>query len=360
MKVISIAVAALVVGLARAQDAPVLEDGTTFGITVIKAEGFVEKSDAGEYQGYVIDMIKAVAALANFDYDLYTPSGFGSGCSPKLDATSNSTEGVRGEAYESAYLCGQADALEGDVVPTDYQTDMYWSMYFVTTGRQLAGQFSLPFKPPFGGLTMYGTETGIEDIDALIVKQAAGDVGPACVGDNTAYANFLADALPDLDTVGVPNTDDGFLGGMQNGTCTVAINAEHAAVHFVKSRFDSDTCEVGGKPIGVIGAGLKYGLTQMAVGFGKNTSQTVVDTISYHLNALMTCAPGSDGCDDGLYESWKDWAGTGAECGHGGGGTPGTPTPAPGPGGTPEPTPSSGGSAGTARALLLGLGGLFL
>jgi hypothetical protein len=58
-------------------------------------------------------------------------------------------------------------------------------------------------------------------------------------------------------------------------------------------------------------------LTQMAVGFGKDMDQDVIDTISYWLN--VTCAPGSAERDPGFYSFWLEWAGTGDECGYGSG-----------------------------------------
>ena len=279
---------------------------------MVEADGFVSKTADGGYEGYIIEMIEAVAASAGFTYNLKSPSGFGANCSPQL--APDATEGVGGAEYASSFLCGQDDTLTA--VPEASKTDMYWSIFFVTDSRQEAGKFSLPFKPPFGGLTMYGVATGISDIEDLVAQQAAGGVGPACVGAGTAYANFLASAFPDLDTVAVPNTDAGFLDAMNDGTCTVAINAEPQAFRFVKNRSTSDTCEVDGMPIGVIGDSLKYGLTQMAVGFGKDADQEVVDAISYHLNTLMTCVPGSEGCDGSLFASWEEWAGVGDECGY--------------------------------------------
>jgi hypothetical protein len=87
---------------------------------------------------------------------------------------------------------------------------------------------------------MYGTATGINGIDDLIAEQKAGNQKAAWVGDNTAYANFLTSSLPDLKTVGVHNTDAGFLAALEDGTCDVAINAEHAAVRFVRTRKESN------------------------------------------------------------------------------------------------------------------------
>ena len=127
-----------------AQDAPTFPDGTSFKITVIEADGFVEKDDDGTYSsGYVVDMIKTVSKAANFDYELIGPSGLGPNCNPQLMAD---TEGVGSATYASQYLCGQNDVLNGDVVPATSQTGMYRSMYFVSAPRQVAGLFSLSFK----------------------------------------------------------------------------------------------------------------------------------------------------------------------------------------------------------------------
>lgn len=101
----------------------------------------------------------------------------------------------------------------------------------------------------------------------------------------------------------------------------VLINAEHAAIGFVKSSSESDECLANGKPIGVIGEGLKFGLTQMAVGINNGVDEDTIRTISYYLNVYMTCAPGdpSGACETtgSFYDSWIKWAGTGSECGYG-------------------------------------------
>lgn len=296
-------------------ESPSLE-GQPFSITVVQADGFVEvdpTSDSG-FSGYVVDMIANVAAKANFEYTLKLPSGAGSDCTPQLGGDENAT--AYDSAYAAAYLCGQNDVLEPDVVPVEYQTDMYWSMYYVTNTRQLAGKFSLPFKPPTRGLTMYGTATGINNFNDLIGQQQSGKIGPACVGGNTAYAEWLATAMPDLQTVDVLNSNDGFEEALEAGTCTVLINAEHAAAQFVKSHYDKGTCEINGDPVGIIGDGLEYGLTQMAVGFSDATPEAIVRAISYWLNALMTCAPNDPECDGSLYGSWVENFGSLEACGY--------------------------------------------
>jgi len=314
--------AAAVAFLATAQtQTPVMGsvplEGQSFTITVVEAEGYVEvdpTSDSG-FKGYVIDMIADVAAKAKFDYTLKLPSGAGSDCVPQL-GNNDENATAYDPVYAAAYLCGQNDVLEPYSVLEEYQTDMYWSMYYVTNARQLAGKFSLPFKPPTRGLTMYGTATGINNFNDLIGQQQTGKIGPACVGGNTAYAEWLATAMPDLDTVDVLNTNDGFEEALEAGTCTVLINAEHAAAQFVKSHYDKGTCEINGEPVGIIGDGLEYGLTQMAVGFSEATPEETVRAISYWLNDLMTCAPNAPECGGSLYGSWVENFGSLEACGY--------------------------------------------
>ena len=113
--------------------------GQTFDITVVEADGFVSKAADGTYEGYIIEMIEAVAASAGFSYNLKSPSGFGANCSPQLPA--DATEGIGADTYASSFLCGQDDTLTA--VPDGSKTDMYWSIFFVTEGRQAAGKFSL-------------------------------------------------------------------------------------------------------------------------------------------------------------------------------------------------------------------------
>jgi hypothetical protein len=314
----SVAVAA-----AAEDDEPNLQ-GESFKITIIEADGFVTPDPTAEngYSGYIIDMIQAVSERAGFEYELLLPSGYGDHCStvPSADdtnSTNSTTEMMTpyDELYASAYLCGQDDTLDPNV-PEEYSTDMYWSMYYVTNSRQLEGKFSLPFKPPASGLTMYGTATGIDTFNDLMSQQKEGSQGPACVGANTAYAKWLKGAMPNLQTVDIVNTETSTRQALEDGTCTVVINAEHAAYYFVKNSYSKEQCMVDDKPVGVIGEGLSYGLTQMAAGFNKGMDSYKIDTISYWLNKLMTCTPNADACDDSLYISWITNAGSGNECGY--------------------------------------------
>ena len=302
--------------LATAQDPefnPSL-DGQSFKITIVQASGYVDVDPSADdgFSGYVIDMISSVAKRAKFEYTLQLPSGHGINCSPTLDP--NSADGAYGSEYVAAYLCGQNDAL--GPVPVTYQTDMYWSMFYVTNQRQLAGKFSLPFKPPTHGLTMYGTATGINNFQDLIGQQETGKQGKACVGGNTAYANWLADAMPALQTIEILNTEAGVDEALASGKCTVVINAEHAAVHFVRYHYEREECEINGKPVGIIGDGLEYGLTQMAIGFNENVTETTVRAMSYWLNDIMTCSSNDPDCSESLYAAWIENFGRGDACGY--------------------------------------------
>jgi hypothetical protein len=135
------------VACVQAQD-PLTLSGQIFKITLIEAQGFVTIDDTAPdgYSGYIIDMITNVAALADFKYELALPSGFGSSCTDGtvIDANSTGPDTPYDEVYASAYLCGQEDTLDPDV-PDEYHTDMYWSMFYVTNSRQLAGKFSVSF-----------------------------------------------------------------------------------------------------------------------------------------------------------------------------------------------------------------------
>jgi len=307
---------------------PTSLNGESFKITLVEADGFVNsEAGDGEFSGYIIDMIESVAKKAGFEYDLLLPSGYGEDCASVLDANytapeegSNSTTAAAVDPYNavyaSSYLCGQNDVIGPGDIPEESQTDMYWSMYYVTTSRQLAGKFSVPFKPPTQGLTMYGTQTGVGSFGDLITQQKDGKVGEACIGGNTAYAAWLANALPDLQTFEIENTEAGADEALESGKCTVIINAEHAALKFVYSHFLKGGCKIDGKPVGIIGEGLQYGLTQMAIGFNDNVPEDTIRVISYWMNDLMTCAPNDEDCGGSLYASWLGKFGTSNLCGY--------------------------------------------
>jgi hypothetical protein len=195
-------------------------EGQKFKITIIENLSFlvnVDKEDDGnptkdQITGYMKDMIDGIAQKAGFDYELFLPSGYGSSCNPQLDI--NNTEDAYAKQYRPQFNCGQEDVIEHGF------TDMYWSLYYVSTPRQRYNQFSIPYKPPAeGALTMYGTATNVADIYDLIEQQKAGKQKPVCLGESTAYGRYLQGALEELEVYEVPNTNEGFLQGLNDGKC---------------------------------------------------------------------------------------------------------------------------------------------
>lgn len=270
--------------------------GKTFKITIIENLDYlvkVNKEDDGnptkdQITGYMKDMIDGVAKKAQFEYELFLPSGYGSSCIPTIE-DKNSTDGAYAKKYRSQFNCGQEDVIELG------KTDMYWSLYYVSTPRQRWNQFTLPYKPPGqGALTMYGTATNVVDIYDMIKQQASGAQKPVCIGESTAYGGYLKNAFKDLKVHETPNTNEGFLGGLRGGHCDAIINAYPYATNFIAEQFDKGECTIDKKPIGVVGNSLGFGLSQFAVGISRDQPVEVTEAISYWLNVLMTCAPGDE------------------------------------------------------------------
>ena len=117
---------------------PTSLEGQSFKITVVVADGFVMKVDDTSYEGYVIDMINMVADRANFTFDLKTPSGSGSQC----DDSTNVDIDMYGSAFESQYLCGQDDVLDGNVPVLEHVLCYTCSS---TRGKVLSS-FQIPFR----------------------------------------------------------------------------------------------------------------------------------------------------------------------------------------------------------------------
>ena len=298
--------------------------GQTFKITVAEEAGFVnfDSVDANgrvnAFSGYCIDILNAISRpeRANFTYELLTSSGYAEKCVPRLEK--NSSDGSEySDTYYSQFNCGQGDV--NDVPRSDTSTDMYLSSYYVTASRQLANQFTIPFSPPTSGtLAMYGTAPGIRNFDDLIAKQEAGEQGPVCVGVSVAYADWLKEIYP---TLQVKEVDDGdgtpIYNAFNDGTCDIYIQDYPIATKFVLTRYQNDECLANGKPIGVIGDPLSFGLNYYAIGVGNHIPPETVNTLSYWMLVMMSCAPGSDKCPDGnFYSFYSDDVGTGEECGY--------------------------------------------
>ena len=170
---------------------------------------------------------------------------------------------------------------------------------------------------------MYGTATDVIDIHDMIKQQAAGTQKPVCIGESTAYGEYLENALPDLQVYETPNNNAGFLQALRDGHCDANINAYPYATDFIAERFEKGECEVNGSPVGIIGSSLGFGLSQFAVGISNDQPVEVTEAISYWLNVLMTCAPGDEdgACPTGsglsLFEQYNAYGrGDPSKCGY--------------------------------------------
>lgn len=139
--------------------------GEHFKISVAEEGSFLKVHDNNHnekngttlsYSGYLIDMMDAISQnhRANFTYELLTPSGYGSQCTPRLDMYHDSDHDdavnhnmAYDKQYRTQYKCGSSDVT--DLPHSNHTTtDMYLGMYYVTPERQLQNQFTIPFLPP--------------------------------------------------------------------------------------------------------------------------------------------------------------------------------------------------------------------
>ena len=78
-----------------------------------------------------------------------------------------------------------------------------------------------------------------------------------------------------------------------------------------------EKCTANDKPIGIIGDPMPFGLNYYAIGVGNHVPVETVDTLSYWMNVVMTCIPGSKNCPDGnFYSMYMSHIGDGTECGY--------------------------------------------
>ena len=236
---------------ARALEGAPQLNGEKFRITVAQESGFVnidENPDGSlSFSGYCIDIIESISRpnRANFSYELRTPSGFGSLCGPQLDANDEDTVPYLPH-YRSQYKCGQSDV--NDIPQTEFLTEMYLGLYYVTPERQRENHFTLPYHPPSTGtLTMFGTATRINTFRELEEMQKMGSIGPACAAENAAYIDFLKNAFPEMKFVEVPNSEESFYQALEKGTCSVIISDFPVATHFTLQQYQKDRCKVRGK-----------------------------------------------------------------------------------------------------------------
>ncbi|GMH61090.1 hypothetical protein TrRE_jg8535 [Triparma retinervis] len=283
-------------------------------IVVVDSDGYLEISgnSPSDTSGFIIDMIENTALLAGFTYTLQAPSGFGSSCEPRR----RSNVEPYNPAWYTQFVCGQQDVLEGDA-------DLFWSMYYVTTGRQSEGAgFSVPFAE--GGLQMYGIAS--QDITSLselallqdLERLAGVEVLPACSAINAASTLYLESLPFDLHLTPITNTREAIAEAFSDGTCEIMISSESGAMRFIKDAARLGECNFNGKNVALIGKPLPYGPTQLAVGWDiDHVEDEVTTSINFWLQYQLECAP--DDCETkthlGISESFHEYAGDGTECG---------------------------------------------
>lgn len=314
---------AFTVKMLVAQEPPSL-DGQNFRFTVVGEEGFIDikekEGDDGnnelDISGYCIDMLESIAERANFTFELLTPSGFGEMCiHPDNNSTGEEEEVIPYSAsYHDQYICGQGDVQ--DPKNATYGTDFYLSLFYITPERRLKNKFTTSFVPPFGGLQLFGTATGIKNIDDLIQQQKEGKQGPACVRRNTADAAFVKETFPELDIIEeVLATADDLHDILENGPCDIVMDSMPSLHRRLELLVEDERCTANGKPIGQIAPPLDYGLTQFGIGVRSDMPQEVIDTIDYWMNELMTCSPTEPECSS-LAVMYRGFVATGYECGY--------------------------------------------
>jgi hypothetical protein len=277
-------------------------DGHHFRVTAIPEGGFL---DFENDSGYLLDMFREIAREANFTYDLLTPSGFGPDCVPRLnlDTPAESYD----YSYQAQYNCGTNDVNE--LQGTQYATDIYLGMYYITPQRQRKNWFTVPFQPPSEGTpVMFGTTTGIPTIEKLIESQKSGRYPPACIQASTATLEFVQDAYPDLEVEPFYGNQQAQHAAMNSGKCPIFIADAPVAAHLILQQSEKGQCEADGRPIGVVGEPMPFGLSHYAIGVGRHVNRTVADTLSFWITVFMA--------DGRLAEFYKGQGGTGKECGY--------------------------------------------
>jgi hypothetical protein len=229
-------------------------NGQKFIITVIHEDGFLNVNDEEDgtlsFSGYLYDMLRALAIedRANFTYELRTPSGYGSSCTPQLDNMNNTAdaEDAYSEMYRSQYNCGTGDV--NDLPATNYTTDLYFGMYYITPARQLQNQFTIPFTPPRDGApAMYGIATGIQTIDDFVEQQKAGKHPPVCLNGLGVESEFIQRVFPGIKVKQIFSREDAVIHqAFLDGDCQVFIEDSPFAAHFVKRRSQQGECLVNG------------------------------------------------------------------------------------------------------------------
>lgn len=311
---------------------PQVEDpklsGHHFRITVAEFTGFVtiQEGPNGElsFSGYLMDILQELAFRADFTYELLTPSGYGSMCQPRLPPPNNNTNTTaqhHPEAYHSryrqAFLCAESDVNDRPLSSL-YSTDLYFGVFYITPERLKVNKFTIPYNPPaLATLVMVGTATHIRSIHDLASSEYNYNV---CAHANTAFKDQLEVTFPDLYIHGLDRHEDRHQ-VLEDGTCDVIILAYPMAQQYVFTLKKEGKCLANGKPIGVIGEPLEYGLNHFSFGVRLDVPEEVTQTLNFWLQALMACFPEDPNgyCPNGvgsLSQMYLGQGGKGDECGY--------------------------------------------
>ncbi|CAB9507818.1 expressed unknown protein [Seminavis robusta] len=316
---------------------PVIDDphlaGQHFRITAVEHSGYLdikEDPDTGKlkFSGYLIDILEELAKphRANFTYELTTPSGFGSLCNPRLTLNeSYPTISDHPEAFHPRYrespVCGESDVNDRPL--SQYSTDMYWGIFYITAERLKVNKFTMPYSPPDSAtMGMMGTATHIHSIHDLAASNKKHAV---CAFSGTANFDLLQLTFPQLDIHGLDIVWMSFAGDyhavMENGTCEILIDSYPLLKQRVLELYNDKKCLANGLPIGIIGEPLEYGPHAFAFGIRNDLPDSLVQTLNFWMEALMACFPQDPNgyCPNGegsISHLFALHGGIGNECGY--------------------------------------------
>ena len=291
-----------------------------------------EETGQIRYYGYVVDILEELARRADFTYELVPPSGYGSLCKPRLSLIEEQEPFANGTlaskrrpnpnaymfSYASHFLCGESDV--NDLPLSHYSTDMYMGIYYITPDRLARNKFTLPYAPPGNQATlgMLGTATHVTSLPDL-AHSGNPHHYKVCANGDSAYIKTIETSFPQLNVEGIQPGEN--LERLEDGTCDIFVGPYPVLKQLIFQFYSDGTCTAQGKPIGVIGDPLPYGLNYWSFGIREDLPDSIVSTLNYWLQALMACLPDDPNgiCPDGqgsLYAMYTQQGGKGDECGY--------------------------------------------
>eukprot|EP00966_Prymnesium_polylepis_P166623 3851681-Prymnesium_polylepis.1 len=123
------------------------------------------------WQGFYVDVIDWVATRAGFTYELHSPSGEGPACV----AAHNKERSP--QQFATQYNCGAED------VNLLNRTHVYWSDYYVTSGRLQQNLFSVPMLADVGLTLVLAPNRGADIWEAadVMLKVFKPDAWMLCI-----------------------------------------------------------------------------------------------------------------------------------------------------------------------------------